>query len=115
MVVLLNMITSLTTNFKDLLLEAKREALDIKSKTDLLEEFESLKKTYLEKELETLKTKIEKIRDKSSSIIEAAQDIEKLCLEIFNGYISKIQTKLEKFEVKINKEYRNFEKAQAEE
>ena len=111
MVVLLNMITSLTTNFKDLLLEAKREALDIKSKTDLLEEFEALKKTYLEKELEILKTRIEKIRDKSSSIIEAAQDIEKLCLEIFNGYVSKIQTKLEKFEVKINKEYRKFEKA----
>ena len=115
MVVLLNMITSLTTNFKDLLLQAKKEELEVKNKLDLLEEFEALKKTYLEKELETLEKQINNIRNKSSNIIKAAEDIDNICESIINGYLSKIQTKLETFEVKINKGYRKFEKALREE
>ena len=51
MVVLLNMLVSLTTNFKELLLETKREELEIKAKIDILNEFERLKKSYLEDKL----------------------------------------------------------------
>ena len=109
MVVLLNMITSLTTNFKDLLLQAYKEEIEVKAKTDLLEQFETLKKTYLENELESLGKKVNNIKAKSSTIIKAAEDIDNYCEEIINKYISKIQTKLETFEVKINKEYRKFE------
>jgi hypothetical protein len=115
MVVLLNMITSLTTNFKDLLLMAKKEALDIKSKTDLLEEFEALKKTYLENGLSKLEKHVSDIKTKSSGIIKAAEDIDSLCNKICSDYIREIQTKLEKFEAKINKEYRKFEKVLKEE
>lgn len=110
MVVLLNMITSLTTNFKDLLLEAHREELEIKAKTDLLEQFESLKKSYLETELENLGKKVNNIKSKSSTIIKAAEEIDNYCEDIINKYINKIQDKLETFEVKISKEYKKFEK-----
>ena len=82
MVVLLNMITSLTTNFKDLLLEAHREELEIKAKTDLLEQFESLKKSYLETELENLGKKVNNIKSKSSTIIKAAEEIDNYCEDI---------------------------------
>lgn len=110
MIVLLNMITSLTTNFKDLLLQAHKEELEIKAKTVLLEEFESLKKTYLEKELENLEKQVNNIKKKSLDIIKAAEDIDSICLSIINGYLTKIQAKLETFEAKINREYRRFEK-----
>lgn len=110
MVVLLNMITSLTTNFKDLLLQAQKEELEIKTKTDLLEQFESLKKSYLDGELESLGKKVNSIKSKSSTIIKAAEEIDNLCEDIINKYINKIQTKLETFEVKINREYKKFEK-----
>ena len=55
--------------------------------------------------------KVNNIKAKSSTIIKAAEDIDNYCEEIINKYISKIQTKLETFEVKINKEYRKFEKS----
>ena len=58
---------------------------------------------------------IKNIRTKSSTIIKAAEDIDNICESIINGYLSKIQTKLETFEVKINKGYRKFEKALKEE
>lgn len=112
MIVLLNMITSLTTNFKDLLLEAHKEELEIKAKTDLLAEFEALKKTYLEKELESLEKQVNTIRKKSADIVKAAEEIDNVCETIINGYISKIQAKLDTFQSKITKEYKKFEKKQ---
>ena len=110
MIVLLNMITSLTTNFKELLLEAHKEELEIKAKVDFLTEFEALKKTYLEKELETLEKNINDVKTKSQTIITAAEAIENLCEKMIAGYIGKIQAKLDTFEVKINKGFRKLEK-----
>jgi [FeFe] hydrogenase H-cluster maturation GTPase HydF len=69
------------------------------------------KESELTETLESLGKKVNNIKAKSSTIIKAAEDIDNYCEEIINKYISKIQTKLETFEVKINKEYRKFEKS----
>lgn len=111
MIVLLNMITSLTTNFKSLLLETQKEALEVKARTELLEEFEALKKMYLENELESLAKNIETIRTKSVSIIKVAEDIDSTCNTIVSGCINRIQKKLDTFQVKITKEYKKFERS----
>ena len=110
MVVLLNMITSLTTNFKDLLLQANKEKLEVKARTELLEQFEKLKQTYLEKGLETLEKNVNDIKKKSASIIEAAESIDKYCNTIITSYLNTIKDKLDKFQVNITREYRKFEK-----
>ena len=113
MVVLLNMITSLTTNFKDLLLQANKEKLEVKARTELLEQFEKLKQTYLEKGLETLEKNVNDIKKKSASIIEAAESIDKYCNAIITSYLNTIKDKLDKFQVNISREYRKFEKSGA--
>lgn len=110
MLVLLNMITSLTTNFKDLLLEAHKQELEIKAKTILLEQFEALKKSYLETGLIKLENHIKDIRTKSTNIIKAADDIDNICSSMINGYIREIQKKLDTFEIKITREYKKYEK-----
>lgn len=110
MVVLLNMITSLTTNFKDLLLQANKEKLEVKARTELLEQFEKLKQTYLEKGLESLEKNVNDIKKKSASIIEAAESIDKYCNTIITSYLNTIKDKLDKFQVNITREYRKFEK-----
>lgn len=110
MVVLLNMITSLTTNFRELLLQANKEKLEVKAKTDLLEEFEKLKYSYLEKGIEALSKNIEDIKKKSKNIMDAAEAIDKTCNAIITSFITEIQDKLDKFQVKIAREYKKFEK-----
>ena len=115
MVVILNMITSLTTNFKDLLLQANKEKLEVKAKTDLIEQFEALKKTYLDNMLQLLEQQVNTIKDCGSSIIKSAEKIEEACNKIIVKYISEIQNKLENFSIKINREYKKFEKNNKEE
>lgn len=110
MIVLLNMITSLTVNFKGLLLEAHKEELEMKAKLDFLTEFEALKKTYLENGITKLEKQIGDIKKQSATILEAADKIDALCNNIINGYLREIQDKLDKFEVKINREYKKLEK-----
>ena len=108
MVVLLNMLVSLTTNFKELLLEAKREELEIKAK--LLAEFEHLKKSYLEDKLTKLEKDVNEIKKQSSNIIKAAETINNVCNDIINKYLGEIQIKLERFQINIEKEYRKYNK-----
>ena len=110
MVVLLNMITSLTTNFKDLLLAANQEKLEIKAKTDLLEAFEALKKTYLEKGIESLESNVNNIKKKSAAIIQSAEEVENICNKIITDYILSIQNKLDTFQLKMEREYRKYDK-----
>ena len=110
MVVLLNMLVSLTTNFKELLLEAKREELEIKAKIDILNEFERLKKSYLEDKLTQLEKNVNEIKKQSAVVIGAAEKINGYCNDIINKYLGEIQIKLERFQINIEKEYRKYDK-----
>lgn len=96
----LNMITSLTTKFSSLLLSEK---LELKDAQEIINAFEDIKKTYLDKPLESLEREINKIETSTQSIKTAASNIETSIESIKNSYISKIESKLSKFEIKNQK------------
>ncbi len=96
----LNIIVSLSVKFKDLILNIEKEKIQFKASTDLIEEFESLKKTYLDKPLETLCKEIEGIKTASNSIITSAEKINKYIDNIKIKYIEEIENKLNRFNIK---------------
>lgn len=98
----LNMIASLTTRFKELILKQAKEDLKIKDKMALLQEFEDLKNTYLDKPLDALKKDLEEILKQNDIITKAARKIEDSCFHIKNQYINSIAAKLDKFERKLH-------------
>lgn len=99
----LNMITSLTVRFREIILTDKKEKLSLKKSIDLMEEFNSLKITYLDKPLESLEKNILEITKQSESIKNASIKISEMCEKITNNYVKEIEEKLSKFEIKITK------------
>lgn len=104
LMVFLNMITSLTTRFSDLLLSKEIQKLQLKSKLDLTEEFETIKKTYLDKPLELLEKAILSIVGSSETIKKACKNIDDQCEKINQSYIKQITEKLDKYYLKLNKD-----------
>ena len=102
----LNLITSLTMRFAELIKTGKEAKINIKNAYDLNQEFENLKHTYLEKPLEALENQISDISSQSETIRKSANKITELCDKIINNYINSIQSKLSKFEININRSYR---------
>ena len=111
MVSFLSMITSLSMKFKDLLLQDVKEKLEVKSRQELLDKFEEIKNTYLDKQLASLEKDINTIRTKSEAITNAAKAIDDTCDKIARSYIDVIHKKLETFEASLNKAYRKYEKS----
>lgn len=99
----LNMVASLSSRFSDLLLSNNKETLLLKDKTDLINEFDSLKSTYLDKPLESLEKNIQSILKSSDTIRKAATEIDSTCDKITTNFINKMQDKIDKFELKLNK------------
>ena len=102
----LNMIVSLTIRFKELILIDKKEKLELKNSIDMIEEFNKLKNTYLDKPLESLEKNVSDILKQSENIRNASSKITETCEKTINGYIKDIQEKLNKFEIKLYKEYK---------
>ena len=100
--VCLNMIASLTTRFADLLLSKEAEAIALKGKRELIEEFETIKDTYLDKPLVSLEKSIEAIALNSESIKKACKNIDEQCDKVNRSYINQIVEKINKFELKSN-------------
>ncbi len=103
LMVFLNMITSLTTRFSELILANEQETLLLKSKTDLIEEFNKIKDTYLDKPLNRLSDIVEEIIKQSSTIKEASRKIDDNCDKIKRTYILEITEKINKFDLKLEK------------
>ncbi len=99
----LNMIASLTTRFSELILSKEAEELELKSKFALLEEFEEIKKTYLDKPLESLEKSIADITKNTESISKAVRNIDEQCDKINRTYINQIIEKINKYELKLNR------------
>lgn len=99
----LNMITSLSQRFASLVLERKKEDILFKDKEEILEEFDSIKHTYLDKPLDTLSSQITTILNSSKSIKDAATKIDDACEKINSSYIRQIFDKIARFELKFNK------------
>lgn len=102
MMTFLNMIVSLTTRFSQLILTKTKEDLELKNQTLLMEEFNSLKETYLDKPLASLQTILEDVYKKTETIKKAASMIDDDCEKIKSSYIRNIEEKLRKFEIKLN-------------
>lgn len=99
----LNMITSLTTRFASLINSKDKEALELQNKNNLIEEFDSIKNTYLDKPLESLEKNVEAISKDSETIKKVCRDIDEQCDKINRNYISQIQEKINKFSLKLDR------------
>lgn len=104
MMTFLNMIASLTTRFRELILANEQKALELKSKNDLLELFEDIKKTYLDKPLEVLQKSVDEILKDSDLIKNAARKIDDQCEKIKKNYISQITDKISRYELKLDRQ-----------
>lgn len=104
MMIFLNLITSLTMRFVDLITLDRNEKIEIKSTLLLMDEFNVLKNRYLDKPIEQLKGNLDKISKESESIRKAANHIDDYIASITKSYLSQIEEKLNKFEINIIKE-----------
>ena len=110
MMTILNLFVSLSNKFAEIILSDNEQKLELKSSLEFMEEFEALKKTYLDNPLEKLKKDLEGIKKNNEAIMNASKKIDDLCDSITRTYINQIEDKIEKFDVKINREYKKFEK-----
>ena len=105
MMTFLNMLVSLNTTFARLTLIKSREDEEFKSRDEFSKEFEALKKTYLDSQLEKLEKDISALEKSNETIFSASKNISDTIFKIRNGYINQIQEKLNKFSVKVNREF----------
>lgn len=110
MMTLLNMIASLSKRFADLILADLESKLELKNSIDLMNEFETIKNTYLDKPLERLNKEIEIIKKNNDAIMIAAKKVDDSCDSIIKNYINIIEDKLSRFEIKLEKDYKRYEK-----
>ena len=87
-------------------MQDKKEKLELKKSMELMEEFENLKKTYLDKPLESLEKNVLEICKQNESIKSASNKITEYCDKITNNYINEINSKLSNFEIKMNRKYK---------
>lgn len=110
----LNMIASLTSRFATIVKADKQSKLDLKNSIELANQFEELKITYLDKPLETLEKNVNEILKQNEIILNASNKVSDSCNKITNSYINQIHDKLAKFDIKINKEYKKFDRLENE-
>ncbi len=103
LMIFLNMITSLTTRFSDLLLSKEKEMIELKDKLDLIKKFDEIKKTYLDNPLDILEKQVTDIFKHSATIKETSNKIDEACEKINTNYINQIVDKIGKFELKLNR------------
>lgn len=104
MMVFLNLVVSMTNKFADIIRVNEGIELNLKEKQDIINAFNELKNTYLDKPLAALEKDLEAIRKQADNIQEAAKKINESCDHIAKSYIREIEEKLHKFEIKSDKE-----------
>ena len=108
----LNMIVSLTMRYADLIKEKSEEQEKFKSRQEIEANFEEIKNRYLDKPLETLKSKLEDISKNNEAIRKANLNIEQAIADITSRYIHQIEDKLERFGLSLEKDVKKIEKIQ---
>ena len=103
MMTFLSMLVSLTKRFEDIINSEEATKLELKSSMDLIAEFNDIKLTYLDKPLTTLNKELETILKNNATISDAARKIEASCEKIATSYINQITSKLDKFELNLNR------------
>ena len=109
MMTFLNMITSLTTRFSEMIIADNEHKIELQSSLELMTKFEELKNTYLDKPLESLQKNIDELQKQNGYIMVASNKISLTCGTIINTYIQGIQAKLSNFEIKMTREYKRVD------
>lgn len=99
----LHMVTSLAMRYKELILKHTEEKLELKNQLEFIDEFNQIKKTYLETPLNQLQKHIDTILKANETITKANDSIHSACDEIITKYINGIQEKLNRFDAKLTK------------
>lgn len=111
-VAFLSIIYSLAEKYRDIILAKDKEDLNLKDKQTLMEEFDALIETYINKPIEALNKKVEDILKNASAITSANQKIIDTANEIINKYINTIKEKINTLQIKkLPKFYNNLDKA----
>ncbi|MEG1566020.1 MAG: DUF2130 domain-containing protein [Bacilli bacterium] len=97
MMTFINMVVSLYSKFSSLVLNKNKEELELKESKDIIEEFEKLKKTYLDNPLDNLNKLVNEIITQNEKIVSASDSIKKSCDDIIKKYIEEIKNKLDRF------------------
>lgn len=106
LMVFLNMINSLVTRFANILNAEKEEEIELKNKELIMEEFNQIKETYLDKPLDSLNKQLDLISKSNANIRENSIKIENSLSAIRTSYLEQINLKLEKFEIRLEKIYK---------
>lgn len=112
LITFLNMVVSLTTNFKDLYLQRRQEEEKIADIDEFMSQYDEVKAKYLDKPLEKLKTHIDSIMKYNNNIIDATNKISDECNKISQDYIAKIEKKIENFNSDMKKNYKKYQQKQ---
>lgn len=96
----LSMLYSLTDHYRYILNKKGQEELKLKSRQELMDEFDSLKETYFEKPLAQMEKDREAILKNCASIEKSNNDIRSLASETLNTRIANRRNKIETFELK---------------
>ena len=110
MMTFLNLITSLTNRFVELININKESQIELKNINELMDEFDKIKNTYLDKPLEVLIKNIDNIKKNNDIVIKASTAIDDTIDAITKNYINMIESKISNFEVKINRAYKRLDK-----
>ena len=108
MMTFLNMIVSLNTNFAKLTLSKSREDEKYKTLDEFNKDFEDLKNSYLNNQINMLNGQVAELEKQNEAIKKASDKISEAINKIRNSYINNIESKLSKFEIKMDKEYKKI-------
>lgn len=108
MMTFLNMIVSLNTNFAKLTLSKSREDEKYKTLDEFNKDFEDLKNSYLNNQINMLNGQVAELEKQNEAIKKASDKISEAINKIRNSYINNIESKLSKFEIKMEKEYKKI-------
>ncbi len=112
MIPFLSLIYSLGQKYAELLTAEKKEALLLKNKEDLINEFEGFKKTYLENPLGKLENKVGDIKKEAENAKRSVDKIIGYSNDILDNEISNIKTKIDRFDIrKIGRKLDKLEKS----
>jgi len=103
MMTFLNMVVSLTNRFSKLITEKAKEDILFQDKLLIIESFEKIKSTYLDKPLTSLKGKLDDLMKKNAAIRKASNEIDSIIDDITSSYIREIEEKINKFDISLNR------------
>ena len=100
MISFLSLIYALSNKYKDLINEEIKEKLELKSSTEIKDEFESFKKKYLEDQIVSFAGDIEELKKHNDEIIKRANKNEEIIEKLINTKIETMKIKIERFDIK---------------